>query len=122
MPFLATRTANLAVSKLRELKDTDKPFFLGVGFFKPHLPFNAPQKYWDLYEPEDIPLSESPFIPDSVNQVSLHNSGEINGYYLTDEKLSLSNQASDEYARKLRHAYYACVSYVDAQIGKVCPS
>ncbi len=112
-------TANLAIAKLRELKDKDKPFFLGVGFFKPHLPFNAPKKYWDLYETEDIPLSESPFIPDSVNLASLHNSGELNGYYLTDEKISLSNPASDEYARKLRHAYYACVSYVDAQIGKV---
>ena len=101
------------------MKDKDKPFFLGVGFFKPHLPFNAPKKYWDLYETEDIPLSESPFIPDSVNRASLHNSGELTGYQLTDEKISLDNPASDEYARKLRHAYYACVSYVDAQIGKV---
>ncbi len=112
-------TANLAITKLRELKDKDKPFFLGVGFFKPHLPFNAPKKYWDLYETENIPLSESPFIPENVNIKSLHNSGELNGYYLTDEKVSLDNPASDEYARKLRHAYYACVSYVDAQIGKV---
>ena len=112
-------TANLAIAKLRELKDRDKPFFLGIGFFKPHLPFNAPQKYWDLYETEDISLSESPFIPENVNIKSLHNSGELNGYYLTDEIVSLDKPASDEYARKLRHAYYACVSYVDAQIGKV---
>ncbi len=112
-------TANLAIDKLRELKDKDGPFFLGVGFFKPHLPFNAPKKYWDFYETENILLSESPFIPENVNINSLHNSGELNGYYLTDEKISLANPASDEYARKLRHAYYACVSYVDAQIGKV---
>lgn len=112
-------TANLAIAKLRELKDKDKPFFLGIGFFKPHLPFNAPKKYWDLYNHEDIPLSESPFIPDVVNRASLHNSGELNAYQLTDEKISLDKPASDEYARKLRHAYYACVSYVDAQIGKV---
>jgi arylsulfatase A-like enzyme len=112
-------TANLAIKKLRELKDNDKPFFLGVGFFKPHLPFNAPKKYWDFYNSEDIPLSVSPFIPDSVNRASLHNSGELNGYHLTDEKISIDNPASDEYSRKLRHAYYACVSYVDAQIGKV---
>ncbi len=112
-------TANLAIDKLQELKDQEKPFFLGVGFFKPHLPFTAPKKYWDLYNRDDIPLTESPFIPENVNTKSLHNSGELNGYQLTDEKLSLSNPASDEYARKLRHAYYACVSYVDAQVGKV---
>ncbi|MCD4734908.1 MAG: sulfatase, partial [Bacteroidales bacterium] len=112
-------TANLAIKKLHELKDNDKPFFLGVGFFKPHLPFTAPKKYWDLYNTEDIPLSESPFIPNSVNRASLHNSGELNGYHLTDEKISLDNPVSDEYAKKLRHAYYACVSYIDAQVGKV---
>jgi arylsulfatase A-like enzyme len=112
-------TANLAIAKLRELKDRDGPFFLGVGFFKPHLPFNAPKKYWDFYETENILLSECPFIPENVNINSLHNSGELNGYYLTDEKISLDNPVSDEYARKLRHAYYACVSYVDAQIGKL---
>lgn len=112
-------TAKLALSKLRELKQKDKPFFLGVGFFKPHLPFNAPKKYWDLYDRKDIPLSPTPFIPENVNKASLHESGELNGYKLTDEQPGLDGPVSDTYARKLRHAYYASVSYIDAQVGKL---
>ena len=112
--------AELAIEKLNELKNRDEPFFLGVGFFKPHLPFNAPVKYWDLYDEKAIPLSPNPYIPENVNKASLQNSDEFNFWYqLGDEKASLNGPVSDEYARKLRHAYFACVSYIDAQIGKV---
>ena len=112
-------TAKLAVGKLQELAVKNQPFFLGVGFFKPHLPFNAPQKYWDLYDESKIALTPSPAIPEHVNPASFHQSAEFNGYKLGDEKASLSKPLSDAYARKLRHGYYASVSYVDAQIGKV---
>ncbi len=112
-------SAELAMERLRELAKNDKPFFLGVGFFKPHLPFNAPKKYWDLYDEEKIPLSPNPNIPENVNKASLHGSGELNGYKLSDENASLKGPVSDEYARKLRHAYFACVSYTDAQVGKL---
>lgn len=112
-------TANLAVKKLQELAEKDAPFFLGVGFFKPHLPFNAPKKYWDMYEESEIPLTPSPDIPENVNPESLHNSGEFNQYLLGEEKPSLTDPVSDAYARKIRHAYFAAVSYVDAQVGKV---
>lgn len=112
-------TANLAVKKLKELANKDEPFCLAVGFFKPHLPFTAPKKYWDMYNEEDIDLSPVPFIPENSNPITLHGSAEFNGYLLGDEKVSLNMAVSDEYARKLRHAYYACISYVDAQIGKV---
>lgn len=111
--------AEQAVEKLGELSSKGKPFFLAVGFFKPHLPFNAPEKYWDLYAKADIPLSAVPFIPANVSAESLHGSGEFNGYQLGDEKVSLEGPVSDEYARKLRHAYFACVSYIDAQVGKL---
>ena len=112
-------TTNLALIKLRELKDQTKPFFLGVGYFKPHLPFNAPKKYWDLYERDSIPISSNPYIPKNINKkMSLHQSGEFNNnYHLGDEKPSLENPVSDDYARKLNHAYYAAVSYIDAQVG-----
>lgn len=112
-------TANLAIKKLHELKDLDRPFFLGVGFFKPHLPFNAPKKYWDLYKEEEIPLSPNPEIPQGVHRASLHESGEFNQYKKGEEKASLDKPLSDAYARKVRHGYYACVSYTDALIGKV---
>ncbi|MCF6332463.1 MAG: sulfatase [Draconibacterium sp.] len=112
-------TANLAIKKLRELKKKGKPFFLGVGFFKPHLPFTAPKKYWDMYNEDELPLSPTPFIPENVNKASLHESGEFNQYKLGEEKASLEAPVSDAYARKLRHAYFACVSFTDAQIGKV---
>ena len=113
-------TAQLAVRKLQELQKLNKPFFLGIGFFKPHLPFNAPSKYWDLYDENRILLSPNPFIPENVNKASLQPSLELNHHYkLCDEVATLEKPVSDEYARRLRHGYFACVSYVDAQIGKV---
>ncbi|MDN5202279.1 sulfatase [Fulvivirgaceae bacterium BMA10] len=112
-------SAQLAVSKLKKLKANGKPFFLGVGFFKPHLPFNSPEKYWDLYDKESIPISPNPLVPQNVHPNSLHNSGELNGYQLGEEKANLTQPVSDEYAQKLRHAYYACISYVDHQIGLI---
>ena len=112
-------TAGLAVKKLQELAQKKEPFFLGVGFFKPHLPFNAPKKYWDMYDESKIPLSPSPDIPEGINSESLQESGEFNGYKNGEEKASLAKSVSDAYARKLKHGYYAGISYIDAQIGKV---
>lgn len=113
-------TASLAIKKLKELSQKNQPFFLGVGFFKPHLPFNAPKKYWDMYDESSIALTPSPDIPENVNAASLQESDEFNnGYKLGDEKASLSKSVSNAYARKLRHAYYAGVSYTDAQVGKL---
>lgn len=112
-------TADLAVKKIQELANADEPFFLGVGFFKPHLPFNAPEKYWDLYDETQIPLTKYDFIPEQVNKAGLHNSHELKQYKLGDEDATLDHPVSPAYARKLVHAYLACVSYVDAQVGKV---
>ena len=127
-------TTQLAIKKLKELASplpasregsgvglmsAQPPFLLAIGYFKPHLPFNAPKKYWDLYNQDSIPLSPIPFIPEGINRASLHGSGEFNGYLLGDEQASLEGPVSEEYAQKLRHAYAACVSYIDAQIGMV---
>ncbi|WP_209329401.1 sulfatase [Lunatimonas salinarum] len=111
--------ADIATEKLRELSNQAGPFFLGVGFFKPHLPFTAPKKYWDLYQRDRIPLSPFKDLPKNVHLASLQRMGEFNQYKLGDEQASLEAGISDDYARKLIHAYYASVSYVDAQIGKV---
>lgn len=112
-------TANLAISSLRKLKNNSKPFFLGVGFFKPHLPFNSPKKYWDLYDRDSISISKNPLVPINVNKKSLKDSGELNGYKLTDEIADLVKPISEDYAKKLIHGYYASISYVDQQIGLV---
>ena len=108
-----------ALNELNELKKQGKPFFIGVGFFKPHLPFNAPKKYWDLYDRTKIPIASDPFIPQGVNPLSVGGMGEFNSYKLTDEEPNLKQAISDDYARKLIHGYYASISYVDALIGKL---
>lgn len=112
--------ANMALDKIEELSNSDRPFFLGVGFFKPHLPFNAPKKYWDLYDREAIDISPSPLIPDGAMKRSVHGSGEMfNSYKIHPEKGGAGIKISDDYAKLLRHAYFASVSYSDAQIGKL---
>jgi arylsulfatase A-like enzyme len=107
--------ANAAIEKLRELKG--EPFFLAVGFIKPHLPFNAPAKYWDMYNEAKIPLAPYRSPPsDTDPKVSLHKSGELTPRYTGFAKKGV---VSEEEALRLRHAYFACVSYVDAQVGCV---
>lgn len=112
-------TAQLAVDQLGQLKDRSDPFFLAVGFFKPHLPFTAPQKYWDLYDEDSIPITNAHNIPENTDRASFHESGEFNQYKLGEEKAGLDHEVSTAYARKVRHAYFAATSYVDTQIGKV---
>jgi len=107
--------ADAAIEKLGQLKG--KPFFLAVGFFKPHLPFNAPAKYWDLYDADQLPAPSNTTPPENVDPViSLHKSGELTPRYTGLKEPGVVTQ---EEARHLRHAYAACVSYVDAQIGRV---
>ena len=108
-----------AVKELKKLKAQQKPFFLGVGFFKPHLPFNAPKKYWDLYDRSSIPIASDPFIPQNVHPNSVGKMGEFYNYKLSDEKPTLDQSVSDVYARKLIHGYYASVSYIDHLIGEL---
>lgn len=112
--------ADAAIRELRERRADGEPFLLAVGFFKPHLPFTAPARYWDLYERGDIPLSANPEAPQGVNPRTLHASGEFFGNYDGHPSRGGAGvRIDDEYARTLRHAYLAAVSYVDAQIGRV---
>jgi len=105
--------AEHAIRELNRLKD--KTFFLAVGFKKPHLPFNAPQKYWDLYTDKQINLADNPFAPKNAPPEALTNWGELRAYHGMPKK----GPVSDDLARKLIHGYYACVTYTDAMIGKV---
>jgi len=100
---------------LQRLAKMDQPFFLAAGFMKPHLPFNAPAKYWDMYKPEDIDLADNPFEPTDAPKESIHNWGELRKYYGIPQKGNMP----EDLARDLVHGYYACVSYTDAQIGRL---
>ena len=106
-----------AVKQLRKLKNEGDPFFLSVGFYKPHLPFNAPKKYWDLYDREKIPLAANNYPPQNSNiKYCLNKSPEVTTHYPWPDGPGV---VSSERAKDLKHGYYACVSYIDAQIGIV---
>ncbi len=104
-----------SIDDMKRLSQNDQPFFLAVGFRKPHLPFNAPQKYWDMYDRDKIDLADNPFRPKDAPDAAMHNFGELRAY--TD--IPKQGPIDDQKARTLIHGYYACVSYIDAQVGKL---
>lgn len=105
--------AEKTIADLKRMQGSDTPFFIACGFLKPHLPFYAPKKYWDLYDSDSIDIANNPYDPVNAPK-SLKGSGEIRNYH--DRHLDYN---SPEWHRNNRHGYYACVSYVDAQIGKI---
>jgi iduronate 2-sulfatase len=107
--------ADMAVASLQELKGKSQPFFLAVGFIKPHLPFNAPKKYFALYDPATIPLAPNPFPQEGAPKYAVGPGGEVGSY----SGVPAMRPFPEAYARKLKHGYYAAVSYVDAQVGRV---
>lgn len=109
------RLARLAMERLGDLKAGGKPFFLAVGFFKPHLPFNAPKRYWDLYDAAVFDLNDDGRRVQGVSGHAHHSHRELAGYrgMPDDEHLDAAT------ARTLRHGYHACVSYIDAQVGRL---
>lgn len=112
------RTANRAVKRLAELKSSASPFFLAVGFARPHLPFSVPKRYWDMYDPAKLPMPAFEQLPEGAPAFAGKTGGEIIAYEPVPEKVAGKNYP-EALKRKLIHGYYAGVSYVDAQIGKV---
>jgi iduronate 2-sulfatase len=106
-------TALEAVKRLHDSKNKGAPFFLAVGFLKPHLPFVAPKKYWDLYDPERIPVPSFDHLPQGAPGFAGHDNGELHAY----PGVPAGNPIPLDFAKKLRHGYYAAISYTDAQIG-----
>jgi len=100
---------------LVDLKKDRKPFFLAVGFRKPHLPFSAPTKYWDLYKRGDIPAPVTSGHPEGAPELAVRSWGELEGY----SDIPKNGKLSATKTRVLRHGYYACVSYVDALTGRL---
>jgi iduronate 2-sulfatase len=109
------KTAEKAVAELRRLKRAGKPFFLAVGFVKPHLPFNAPQRYWDLYDPADTRVPEESAWPQGMPSLAGTNWGELRKY----AGMPRSGPMPAGEARNLIHGYYAATSYTDRLIGEV---
>ncbi len=104
-----------AVQTIKRLKNSKSPFFLAVGFMKPHAPYNAPKKFWDLYQQEDIQALGSTNKPDNISNLNWFNYKEIRG--LSD--LPKKGPFSTTTAQKLRHGYYAATSYVDDNVGQL---
>lgn len=106
----------LAIATLKELVQADdRPFFLALGFHKPHLNWVAPKKYWDLYDPQQIPMATEVNAPEGGAAMGLHASFELR----TRAGIPKFGPLGPELSRTLKHAYLACVSYIDAQIGRV---
>lgn len=110
------KVADAAVSALQSLKGRpEQPFFLAVGFIKPHTPFVAPKKYFAMYSESDIDLPSNQELPTGAPEFAGHGSGEIRRY--TDQPgrgpIPTENQ------RRMRHAYRACTTFTDAQVGRV---
>ena len=113
--YIDGRVANCAVDSLRDISKQVQPFFLAVGFRRPHLPFSAPKRYWDMQNPERISTIANPLPPKDVPKIALHDSKELRGY--TD--IPDLGEITEAQSAHLRHGYYAAMSYTDAQIGKV---
>lgn len=113
--YLDGRIATAAVAKLGELKAAGRPFFLGVGLWKPHLPFNAPKRYWDLYDRSRLAPPSPAQMPAGAPAVAGHGWNELRGY----AGVPKSGPLPPEQIAELRHGYLACISFLDAQVGRL---
>jgi arylsulfatase A-like enzyme len=111
---------NLALDTLKRLKRGNKPFYLALGYFRPHLPFVAPKKYWDLYDRDTLPAAPNPYLPKNSPPIAINSCYELKGCYdLEHVKHPAIEKLDETTARRLKHGYYASVSYVDACFGKL---
>jgi iduronate 2-sulfatase len=110
------KTAARAIELLKEYRQKGSPFFLAVGFHKPHLPFVAPKKYYDLYPRESIKLPSNPELPKDAPAWVTNNSGELRSYKGVKKQ---GKPVDDEQAKDLIRGYYAATSFMDAQVGRV---
>ncbi len=116
------RVADETIRRLKAAKqrrrDTGTPFFIAAGFARPHLPFSAPKRYWDLFDPSELPMPQFEELPKDAPRVAGKRFGEISNYSPVPQRGD-DKEIDASLKRKLIHGYYASVAYVDAQIGKV---
>jgi arylsulfatase A-like enzyme len=104
-----------ALDRMEESVKNNEPLFLALGYHKPHLPFVAPKKFWDLYDREEITLAAYQQKAQNSPGYAYHNGMELRNY----SDVPLKGAIEEDKQRELIHGYYASVSYIDAQIGKV---
>lgn len=109
------RLATETIVRLRAAKDRAQPFFIACGFVRPHLPFCAPKKYWDLYDRAAFPLPARTSPPEGAPEYAPQFGGELRQYSGIPEK----GPIPDDLARTLIHGYHASISFMDAQLGRV---
>jgi len=120
-------TADKAIADLKKYSQSGKPLFLAAGFYRPHLPWVAPKKYWDLYNREKIDLAENQYFPKGA--IGRNSWGDLRHYgdkVVNAAEAGRSNYNADNFPvlpedkqRELIHGYWACVSFLDAQIGRI---
>jgi iduronate 2-sulfatase len=109
-------TANMAIAQLKVFAaHPEKPFFYGVGFVNPHVPWISPKKYWDLYDATELALPKNDFPPRNAPSVAAKAANGMNAY----SDFPADGVMLDEKKIEALHSYYAAISYVDALVGKV---
>jgi arylsulfatase A-like enzyme len=116
--------AEQGLAAMRTLAAGEQPFFLAVGFVRPHLPFVSPRKYWDLYDRQTIPLAANGSMPEGAPAVAFGDKGggfyELRDYMdYADAPWPRTGPLTEAQQRELKHGYYAAVSYDDALIGRL---
>jgi arylsulfatase A-like enzyme len=107
------KIAQKTISDLRRFKKSGESFFMACGFFRPHMPFYAPKKYWDMYDRDAIEIADNRHLPENAPK-TLRGSTEFKTYSFGDYKPN-----TEAFHKMMRHGYYACVSYVDQMVGEV---
>jgi arylsulfatase A-like enzyme len=115
--YLAGNYTRVTLEQIEAMSKSDKPYFIAVGYQKPHLPFVAPKKYWDLYNREEIKLAKFQKISEGTPLFAFHSFGELRAYSDIDDNLDIGDVIDENKQRELIHGYMACISYIDAQIG-----
>jgi arylsulfatase A-like enzyme len=111
---------DVAIEKLGELAGRDEPFFFGVGYYRPHLPFNVPKRYWDMYDRDKIPPAQNDYPPTNVPPMAMNTLNELGGYTdMCDVKHPLADTLDEKDSRLLKHGYLASVTYLDTQVGRL---
>ncbi|VGO18015.1 sulfatase [Pontiella sulfatireligans] len=111
--------AQIGIDELQKLSQDNKPFFLALGFYRPHLPYTPPKKYWDLFDPDTLPVPNFNPVQNGLQEWSSHELRRYGDIPNEGDLVPGSEVFSAEKARQLMHGYYASVAFADSQIGRV---